>query len=112
MKPHLSRSVVVAASLIAISLATPARADAIDGDWCFGPQNLNIQGSAIRTPGGTQMSGDYQRYSFRYVVPSNEPGAGTEVAMQFIRGEQMKVVRKSGSTSSEPETWQRCKPVS
>lgn len=99
-------------ALFTVFAVMPARADAIDGDWCFGAQNLNINGPALRTPGGTQMNGDYQRYSFRYVIPSNEPNAGAEVNMQFIRGERMNVTRKSGGATSEPELWLRCKPVS
>lgn len=105
------RTLATAVTVTALA-TTSARADAIDGDWCFGAQNLHINGPAIRTPGGTQMNGDYQRYSFRYVVPSNEASAGAEVSMQFMRGERMNVTRKTGGTTSEPELWLRCKPVS
>ena len=103
-----------AVALIAalIGCGGSARADAIDGDWCFGAQHLNIRGPAIRTPGGTQMSGDYGRHDFRYVVPANEDGAGSEVIMRLNHEEQMTLVRKTGAAMSAPETWRRCRPIS
>lgn len=90
----------------------PVRADAIDGDWCFGAQHLNIRGPSIRTPGGTQMSGTYDRHNFFYLAPPGEADAGSEVSMRLNSDEMMTLVRKLGSTSGQAETWRRCKPVS
>jgi hypothetical protein len=66
-----------------MGLAGPALADALDGDWCFTDgRNLNIQGPAIITPGGTSTTGDYARHTFRYTVPDGDPGAGGEIFMR------------------------------
>jgi hypothetical protein len=87
---------------------TPARADAIDGDWCYTTQNLNIQGPKIRIPSGVEIQGDYSRHSFQYTVPANETGGGTVIAMQLMGEEVMQLTRTGGA----PEVWRRCKPVS
>jgi hypothetical protein len=94
---------------IAVAL-TPvaARADAIDGDWCFATQNLNIRGPKLRLPSGLEITGDYDRHGFRYTVPANETGAGTAVSMQLFGEELMQLTRAKG----EPEMWRRCKPIS
>jgi hypothetical protein len=98
------------AALAAASALAPgtARADAIDGDWCFATQNLNIQGPKIRLPSGMEINGDYDRHGFRYVVPANENGAGTAVSMQLFGEELMQLTRGS----AQPEMWRRCKPTS
>ncbi len=90
----------------------PALADAIDGDWCHGAQSLTIAGPRIRTPEGAEMTGDYNRHGFRYVVPDGAPQAGSEVVMVLNSEELMTLVRRSGGTQSQPESWRRCKPVS
>jgi hypothetical protein len=108
-----ARIVFAAASsvMVAAFSATAVRADAIDGDWCFAAQSLNIQGPRIRTPGGTDMTGDYTRHTFNYVVPGNEPGAGTSIAMQLLSEETMTLARL-GDKTADHEVWKRCKPVS
>ena len=93
-------------------LSYPAAADAIDGDWCLGTLHLHILGPNIKTPGGTAMTGTYGRHDFRYVVPANEAGAGTEIDMQLMGEELMTLRRKLGTTESPPESWRRCKPTS
>jgi hypothetical protein len=102
-------------STIALSLATAsigtAHADAIDGDWCHGAAHLNIDGSTILTPGRNTIQGFYNRYRFAYTVPAGEPGAGGEVSMMMIRGQEL-VHLQSGGSSGEPEVWRRCKPIS
>jgi hypothetical protein len=106
---HSLRIRWAAVSAVAVAL-TPltAKADAIDGDWCFATQNLNIQGPKLRLPSGREITGDYDRHGFRYAVPANEPGAGTSVSMQLF-GEELMQLTRAGST---PEMWRRCKPVS
>lgn len=91
-----------------LAMMRPAQADAIDGDWCFSTQNLNIQGSRIRIPSGVEMTGAYTRHSFQYTVPGNEPEAGTSISLQLFSETHMQLTR----AGSAPETWQRCKPVS
>ena len=103
---------IVSGPLVVLSVllgTVAARADAIDGDWCFATQNLNIQGPRIRTPGGNEMQGDYSRHGFSYVVPANETGAGTAIDMQLMGEELMLLTRNKTGT---PENWRRCKPVS
>lgn len=91
--------------------STAARADAIDGDWCNGASTMHIDGETILTPGRSSIKGRYTRYSFAYVVPANEPGAGSEVNMVMIRGLETVHLTRAGQTGS-PEAWRRCKPVS
>lgn len=98
--------------LAVLLLPSPAIADAIDGDWCFSTQNLSIEGPTIKTPGGSRITGNYDRHGFRYVVPANEPGAGTEMIMQLRGDENMVLTRKIGTTESPPENWKRCRPTS
>ena len=85
-----------------------ARADAIDGQWCFGSSHFEINGPNIRTPGGNDIIGNYDRHGFSYVVPANEQGAGTEIVMVLLNEETVQLTRGR----STPETWKRCKPVS
>ncbi len=103
-----SRLGLSAAALFA--LATPALADRIDGEWCFASQSLQIEGPTIRTPAGSQIKGDYSRHGFAYVVPSNEPEAGTEISMQLHSEELMTLSRKKADKPDE--TWRRCKVTS
>jgi hypothetical protein len=94
------------------AIASPARADAIDGDWCKGADHMLIEGSNILTPGRNAIKGDYGRYRFSYVVPANEPGAGGDVKIVMIRGQEILHVNRPGTPADAPEVWRRCKPVS
>ena len=88
--------------------ASDARADAIDGMWCMGSQSMRIEGPAIVTPGGTSMTGDYERHGFRYVVPPGEAGAGKTVTMVLLGEYDLDV-----TVGEEPtERWRRCKLTS
>ena len=103
-----SRSLIIAATVLCV--ASPAFADRIDGEWCHASQSLQIEGPSIRTPGGSQIQGDYSRHGFAYVVPVPEPDAGTEIIMHLNNEEQMTLTRKK---SEKPdETWRRCKVTS
>ena len=106
---QMCRFFAVAVVSVAVMSST-AYADAIDGDWCFQTQSLTIRGPTLRTPGGSEITGTYERHSFAYSVPANEPSAGSPVSMQLMGEEMMHVVR--GTDSSTPEIWRRCKPVS
>jgi hypothetical protein len=93
--------------LLLAACGGPARADAIDGDWCHADgRHLSIRGPQIVTPGGTSLQGDYTRHSFRYDVPASETGAGRPVSM-ILRNETTVDLRFGGP--SEPlQTWHRC----
>jgi hypothetical protein len=89
-----------------------AHADAIDGEWCRGPDNFKIDGSTILTTGRNTIQGDYFRYRFNYVIPATEPGAGGDVKMVMIRGPERVELTRPGTPDGQPEVWTRCKPVS
>ncbi|MBM3531897.1 MAG: hypothetical protein FJX60_02525 [Alphaproteobacteria bacterium] len=89
-------------------VAAEARADAIDGQWCtIDGKRIDINGPRIRTPGGTQMLGDYDRHGFRYVVPAAEAGAGGTVVMRLINDNVMQLTPPG---SSAAQVWNRCGP--
>ena len=92
-------------------LAGPAHADAIDGDWCYGGSHMEIQGSSIVTPDRNKVAGVYRRYTFTYVVPAGESGAGNELTLVMIRGQEVVHLTRPGQTGG-PEVWRRCKPIS
>ena len=86
-----------------------ALADAIDGHWCHEDgRRMTIDGPAIVTPGGTAMTGDYDRHGFAYVIPPGEPGAGKRITMQLI--DEYTVILRTGldSAKSVEQVWKRC----
>jgi hypothetical protein len=103
---------VAAVVMFAVS---PALADSLDGHWCSKDgRRLHIQGPAIVTPGGTSMQGDYQRHSFSYIVPANEPGAGSFIYLQQWSEEMMKSFSGADEASArqgEGQVWNRCAPT-
>lgn len=109
---HSPRKMVLTAAIAgsaACLSATTAFADAIDGDWCNGASHVAIDGDSIVTPGRNKIQGRYTRYSFAYVVPANEPSAGSEVSMVMLRGQELVHLSRAGGA---PEVWRRCKPIS
>lgn len=99
-----SFSIVLFAAFVA---ATPASADAIDGDWCLANgRHLSINGPEIVTPRGKRMQGRYDRHAFSYVAPAGEPNAGMEISMSLIDDDTMQVV--IGAKSTQPKEWRRC----
>ena len=108
------RSVAVSLGLAlagSVLSSLPAFADAIDGDWCYGGSHMEITGSSIRTPDRTKVQGNYYRYRFTYVIPANEAGAGGEITMVMIRGQELVQLNRPGAKDG-PEVWRRCKPIS
>ena len=103
------RSWVVALSfIVAVSGTGVAQADVIDGQWCaIDGKRIETNGPRIRTPGGTQMQGDYDRHAFRYVVPAAEPGAGGTVNMRLVNDNVMQLTPPGSSTV---QVWNRCGP--
>ena len=96
---------------VAILIATPALADAIDGHWCSPDgRHLLIKGRAITTPGGTQLEGNYSRHAFSYVAPASDADAGATIRMQ-LAGETRVYVRIDGA-GGEPQLWRRCEEIS
>ena len=92
-----------------IAGASPALADAIDGDWCGeGGGHFKITGPSIELGPGAVISGNYSRHAFRYAVPSGLPDAGSEVLMD-LQGEHLLHVRRGKGAVEE---WRRCSTVS
>lgn len=87
--------------------ASTARADRIDGNWCYNGRHMSIDGPTIVTPGGTRTTGLYDRHGFQYTVPGGEPDAGASVNMiQF--NEQTIQVMTVEDGNSRVEIWNRC----
>ena len=99
---------MIAAGALCVA-SSSARADAIDGQWCLGSSHFAIEGPSILTPGGNRIQGNYSRHGFVYVVPANEPGAGSQIDMVLLNEETVQLTRKGASS---PEIWRRCKPTS
>lgn len=87
--------------------ATPAVADAIDGDWCLADgRHLSINGPKIITPRGKVLQGAYERHGFSYVAPVGAPHAGKEISMSLIDDDTME--RVVGGPSNKATEWRRC----
>lgn len=104
----------VAATVVAMLVAgVGARADALDGNWCFGDgRHLYIDGPKILTPGGKRLNGDYRRHTFRYTVPGGEPGAGSTAFMMQLDDNTMHMTIGDPAGSAPPspvQVWRRCK---
>lgn len=106
---RLTRLLPVPVVLCALIVPGTALADAIDGHWCHKDgRRLTIDGSKIVTPGGTKMTGDYDRHGFIYVIPPKEPGAGKKVTMQMM--DEYTVILRAGPDFAKAvkQTWKRC----
>ena len=103
---HGPLTVLLAAGALVAAATTPARADAIDGDWCSDDgKRLSIKGPDIVTPAGQQLKGDYDRHHFSYV----EPGSSGTIQMALISEIRMRLKPPTG----DEQLWRRCgKPVS
>ncbi|MBE9554886.1 MAG: hypothetical protein IMF05_15590 [Proteobacteria bacterium] len=90
--------------------ASPALADRIDGNWCYTDgRHISIDGPAIVTPGGTAMTGDYDRHGFTYVAPAGEADAGAQIDMiQFDDYTIQVTTTPPGGGEARTETWKRC----
>jgi hypothetical protein len=104
---------LVLIGLLVTSLAGNARADAIDGDWCYKDgRSLSIDGAKIVTPGGKAHTGEYDRHLFRFTIPKGEDGAGSHVLMVLWSESEMRVWRgqdKPVLREGAPEIWRRCR---
>lgn len=111
------RRALLLSTLACIAFAAPARADAIDGDWCYSDgRHFSIEGPTIITPAGKKTEGNYSRHNFTYTVPPAEPGAGQFIAMVLLNEETVQLragVDLASAAQAPPQTWRRCKrPVS
>ncbi len=94
------------AGAAAFFLPGVAKADQIDGHWCFTDGRiLSIDGTKIVNPGGNRIEGNSTRPAFSYTVPDGEAGAGTVTAMNQLN-DLMMHLRPDGAT--EPQLWRRC----
>ena len=105
-----NRPIYLPVAIVAlIFAATPALADAIDGDWCSeNGKRMSIRGPEIVTPGGTRMQGDYTRHFFSYVIPAGEAGSGATVSITLL-GEYLAHARQ-GAADAPVQVWRRCQP--
>ena len=100
-----NRLLTGAAAAALLVAASPAFADAIDGNWCRADgKRMSIDGPAIVTPGGQRTNGDYTRHHFTYVVPAGEAGAGATVEIQLL-SEYLAHARQGDGPVQE---WRRC----
>lgn len=100
----------IAASIAIMTIvlsSSPARADRIDGNWCYGDRHMSIDGPSIVTPGGTRMKGLYDRHGFQYTVPDGEADAGAQVNMVQFNEQTIQVMTVKDGTS-RVEIWNRC----
>jgi len=105
----LSISKLLLLPTVFVGLSTPAIADAIDGDWCAKVgRHLKIDGSKIKTPGGNNITGNYERHSFSYVVPKGEALASKTIHMQLQSEDLMLLTLPDGLI----EKWNRCQVIS
>ena len=102
--------VVTAVLFATLFVPGPARADAIDGNWCHEDgRRLTIKGPQLTTPAGAEIEGDYDRHGFAYVAPAAEPDAGATVSMVLLSETQMRMK----APSNPDQLWRRCgKPIS
>lgn len=99
-----------ATAALAVILSTPALADAIDGHWCSADsRTLSIDGPAITTPGGAEITGDYSRHAFSYVIPRDEQNGGGTAEMLLVDENTIRLaVRAEPGKDAAVETWRRC----
>ena len=90
--------------VLCLVAAGDLRADAIDGNWCAPDGRVfSIDGPRIITPGGHALDGDYSRHAFAYVAPPGEDGAGSQVLMQLLNEQTVRIL-----AGLAPEIWRRC----
>ena len=106
MRARTMTTLIAVAIATAVLPAAPARADRIDGNWCYKSRHMTIDGPVIVTPGGTKMKGLYDRHGFQYTVPAGEADAGAQVDM--IQHDDNTIQVTTGGGQSRSEIWNRC----
>jgi hypothetical protein len=108
----------ILAAVLCLTWGGAARADSIDGDWCYKDgRRFTIDGSNFTTPGRNKIQGEYERYAYSYVIPKSEAGAGLTVSMVFIHDDELHVTlgkpegvpMKGVSPGGPAEVWKRCR---
>ena len=116
----MSRQVLRAAlglsmAAAAILAAPAARADAIDGNWCYTDgRRMAINGPEIVTPAGTRTIGNYSRHYFSYKIPASDPKAGQSVFMALQNENTVNITSGADAASAAQapvEVWHRCPPA-
>jgi hypothetical protein len=104
---------VCAVAAFALVLASPAVADAIDGDWCGGKGlHLTIKGPEITTPSGVTLKGNYHRHEFSYAAPPGDAEPGMQIYLKLLSEDFMNFYRMKDGKPGEPELWRRCEVIS
>lgn len=105
--------------LLALGLAglvwssAPARADVIDGAWCYKDgQSLEIHGPDIRIPSGQRLKGRYTRHSFVYEPPPGDADQGAVIVMRIFSDDDMELTRVRNGQNGPAELWHRCNVTS
>lgn len=98
--------------LALVLMAFPARADAVDGNWCaMDGRSMMIDGPSVTIPSGAHVRGEYSRHIFRYVGPADGPESGHDIRM-FLNGDDILRVRRFIDGVEQPEeVWRRCGPI-
>ena len=96
--------------LCLIMFATPALADAIDGDWCSASKHLTIKGPDITLPSGAAIQGEYRRHEFFYQVPAGDADAGSLIYLQLQGEDFMGFYHLKDGKPVDGESWMRCAP--
>lgn len=114
MRVSILRAVFVLAVISLAGVPAPALADQIDGDWCYEGLHIEIVGPRITTPAGNQITGQYTRHGFDYVVPDGEDNAGGSVSMRQLSDDMVRVENSdaSGAALGEAVIWRKCQVVS
>jgi hypothetical protein len=105
---------IVCCTATCLVASWPARADVIDGHWCYADgKRISIEGPAIVTSGGSHIQGDYSRHFLTYVVPPADPDAGQTVSMTLINEDTVQLrigAAPSYSSDGPAQVWRRCGP--
>lgn len=99
---------LVSAFAVFLVPSAPALADRIDGNWCYKTRTMSIDGPNIVTPGGTRMTGLYDRHGFEYTVPAGEADAGAAVEMTQFDEYTIQVTTTPPGGAARTEIWKRC----
>jgi hypothetical protein len=101
-------------ALLAFALgATPALADAIDGNWCNPDgSHILIEGPSITLSNGVKLMGKYGRHNFVYIAPQGDSEAGKEILFVQRSEQEMRRVRDPQAMPEHADIWRRCETVS
>jgi hypothetical protein len=108
LEDYRMRRIVLTVSLI--TFATPAFADAIDGDWCLGSKQLSVKEPQITLPSGTTIQGDYRRHEFLYQVPAGDTDPGSLIYLQLQGEDYMSLYHLKDGKPVDGQSWLRCAP--